>query len=185
MVMNEVATAAHALHVYSDDTALATTVAGFLAPAFADGHAILSIGTRPHIAAIEQRLRTDGHDVDAARARGQYLTLDAERAVALLLHDGLPTKETFDRVVGAHLDRLVADHGKVRAFGEIVNVLWRDGKRAAALRLEELWNDALGYHPLSLICGYAERTIREPASSAPPEVVSSVHGRVIPALSEA
>ncbi len=184
MVMSEMVTAAHALHVYPDDTALSTTVAAFLAPAFADGHAILSIGTRPHIAAIEQRLRTDGCDVDGARARGQYLTLDAESAVALLLRDGLPTKETFDSVVGTHLQRLAADHGNVRAFGEIVNLLWRDGKRAAALRLEELWNDALGYHPLSLICGYAERTIRDSSSYAPLESIRNVHGRLIPALSD-
>ena len=47
------------------------------------------------------------------------------------------------------------------------------------------WNDALGYHPLSLICGYSERTIRGSFSHAPVETISSAHGRVIPALAEA
>ena len=28
------------------------------------------------------------------------------------------------------------------AFGEMVDLLWRDGNAKAALRLEELWNDA-------------------------------------------
>lgn len=183
-VMPEMA-AAHALHVYQDDTTLSTTVAAFLAPAFADGHAVISIGTRPHIAAIEQRLRTDGCDVDGARRRGQYVTLDAERAVALLLRDGLPTQETFDSVVGGHLARLVAEHGQVRAFGEIVNLLWRDGKRAAALRLEELWNDALGRHPLALVCGYSERVVRDTHVADPLGTITRVHTHVLPSPSTA
>jgi hypothetical protein len=135
----------HACHFYADDTGLSTTVAAFLAPAFSDGHAVISIGTRAHIAGIEQRLRTDGHDIDSARRRGQYVALDAESILARLLTDGLPTARTFQDVIGVQVDKLATEHGGVRAFGEIVNVLWRQGKRAAALRLEELWSDALGY----------------------------------------
>lgn len=149
----------HALHLYRDDARLATTVAIFLAPAFAEGQAILTIGTRAHVASIEQRLRTDGHDVDRARWRGQYLSLDAEQLIPRLLLDGLPTAETFDEVVGRHVTRLAGHHGGVRAFGEIVSLLWRDGRRAAGLRLEDLWNDALGLHSLALVCGYPERTL--------------------------
>ncbi|HET7701743.1 MAG TPA: MEDS domain-containing protein [Candidatus Limnocylindria bacterium] len=183
--MSEMAAAAHALHVYQDDTTLSTTVAAFLAPAFAEGHAAISIGTRPHIAAIEQRLRTDGHDVDGARSRGQYVTLDAEKAVALLLRDGLPTQQTFDRVVGEHVARLSARHGEVRAFGEIVNLLWRDGKRAAALRLEELWNGALGRHPLALVCGYSARVIQDTPVTGSLEAIGAVHDHVLPAPGKA
>lgn len=149
----------HALHLYRDDARLATTVALFLAPAFAERQAILTIGTRAHVAAIEQRLRTDGHDVDGARWRGQYQSLDAEHLIPRLLRDGLPTAETFDEVVGRHITRLAGQHGGVRAFGETVALLWRDGKRAAGLRLEDLWNDALARHPLALVCGYPERDL--------------------------
>jgi hypothetical protein len=170
----------HACHFYDDDTGLSTTVAAFLGPAFANGHAVISIGTRAHIAAIEQRLRTDGHDVDAARGRGQYLTLDAERAVPLLLRNGLPTANTFHDVVGVHVERLAGAHGNVRAFGEVVNVLWRQGRRAAALRLEDLWNEALGYHPLSLVCGYSMRSFRDPSEAAGVNGILSVHTNVIP-----
>ncbi|HEU5288436.1 MAG TPA: MEDS domain-containing protein [Candidatus Limnocylindria bacterium] len=149
----------HALHLYRDDAELATTVAEFLAPAFAEAQAILTIGTRAHVASIEQRLRTEGHDVDRARWRGQYQSLDAAHVIPRLLRDGLPTAETFGEVVGGHVTRLAADHGGVRAFGEIVALLWRDGKHAAALRLEDLWNDSLGRHPLALVCGYPERDL--------------------------
>ena len=46
-------------------------------------------------------------------------------------------------------------HCTVRAYGEMVDVLWKDGATAAAIRLEMLWNELAGRHSLSLLCGYA------------------------------
>ncbi len=168
----------HACHFYADDTTLATTVASFLGPAFVDGDAIIAIGTRAHVAAIEQRLRSDGRDVDAARDEGRYVSMDAERIIARLLRNGLPTRETFADVVGRHIDQLSKRHGNVRAFGEIVSLLWRDGKRQAALRLEDLWNDSFGYHPLSLVCGYATRVVGDEDAPSVRQIMSA-HSRVI------
>ena len=168
----------HALHIYDDDTSLATTVATFLAPGFASNDAIIAIGTRAHIAAIEQRLRSEGHDVEVALESGRYLSMDAEPVIARLLRNGLPTRETFTEVVGRHIERLAERHGNVRAFGEIVSLLWRDGKQTAALRLEDLWNEALGYQPLALVCGYATRTIGT-ESGAAVKRIAKAHTRII------
>lgn len=176
--MDESLRGQHALHLYHDDARLATTVATFLAPAFAEGDAILSIATRAHGAAIEQRLRSGGQDIDRARRTGQYLSMDAERIIARLLRNGLPTRETFADVVGHHVERLTERHGNVRAFGEIVSLLWRDGKSAAALRLEDLWNDALGYHPLALLCGYATKAVGDEESPAARRI-AAVHTTII------
>jgi len=153
------ATGEHALHLYEEEVTLTTTVASFLAPAFESEQAIIAIATRQHLAAVEQRLRTIGHDVDGTRRSGRYLALDAERLLPRLMHNGLPSAETFKTVVGAQVAQLGGRYGAVRAFGELVQLLWRDGKSTAALHLEDLWNDLLGYAPLSLICGYRVRTI--------------------------
>jgi len=171
----------HALHFYAEDARLATTVAAFLAPAFSGEDAVIAIGTRAHLSAIEQRLRSDGHAVDAVRKTGRYVTMDVERIIPALLRNGLPTQETFDAAVGAHVAKLAERHGHVRAFGEIVSVLWGRGKQQAAMRLEELWNDALGYHPLSLICGYSLRGARPPVDEPGQRRIMSVHSRLIAA----
>jgi hypothetical protein len=147
----------HACHFYVEENELATTVATFLSPAFGDGRAIVAIGTPGHLAAIESRLRAVGNDVEAARTAGRYVPLDAAWALRQLMVNGMPTSERFEIVIGPHLERLTRAHGGVRAFGEIVNLLWRDGKHQAALKLEDIWNDALGYHPLALVCGYSMR----------------------------
>ena len=175
--MSEGAQGDHALHLYDDDTTLATTVATFLAPGFAGDAAILSIGTRAHVAAIEQRLRSEGHPVDEALVTGRYVSMDAERVIARLLRNGLPTNETFADVVGHRIEQLAARHGSVRAFGEIVSLLWRDGKQTAALRLEDLWNEALGYQPLALVCGYATRTVGSEGGRAATRIANA-HTRI-------
>lgn len=149
----------HALHLYEEESTLATQVASFLEPAFAQEQAVIAIATRQHLAAVEQRMRTIGHDVDALRGMGRYVSVDAEQLLPRLLKDGLPSAQAFQHLVAARVGDLSARYGGVRAFGELVQLLWREGKPAAALRLEDLWNELLGYHPLSLICGYRVRTI--------------------------
>lgn len=179
MTVTPAATAEHACHFYTEDASLVATVSRFLEPAFTAGGAIVSIGTPHHLAAIDDSLRQAGHDVDRAREEGRYIELDAREALDRLTRTGLPTREAFETVVGRIVAKAAADHGDVRAFGEIVSLLWRDGKRAAALRLEELWNEALGYHPLALICGYSVRAFRDPAEAAGLAGVVGAHTEVI------
>jgi hypothetical protein len=43
----------------------------------------------------------------------------------------------------------------IRAYGEMVDLLWKDGRSAASIKLEMLWNRLAGTHDFSLLCGYA------------------------------
>jgi hypothetical protein len=169
----------HPVSFYSDDGVLASTVATFLAPAFAARQALIAIGTPEHLAAIEDRLRSSGHDIDGARASGQYMSMDAQWALEQLTTHGMPTAERFNAVLGPPIKRATAEYGSVRAFGEIVSLLWRDGKRQAALRLEELWNEALGYHPLALVCGYNVRSFNDAADAKGVIGIINSHTNVI------
>lgn len=172
-------TAEHPCSFYSEDSVLAATVAAFLAPAFAARQALIAIGTPEHLAAIEEQLRSSGHDIDGARASGQYASMDAEWALQQLTAHGMPTAERFDAILGPHITRAANEYGSVRAFGEIVSLLWRDGRRQAALRLEELWNEALGYHPLALVCGYNVRSFNNAADANGVVGIINSHTNVI------
>jgi hypothetical protein len=175
--------AEHPCSFYSEDSVLASTVASFLAPAFAEHQALIAIGTPEHLAAIEDRLRSTGHDIDGARASGQYASVDAHWAVQQLTAYGMPTAERFNAILGPHIKRAADEYGSIRAFGEIVSLLWRDGKRQAALRLEELWNEALGYHPLALLCGYNVRSFTDAADAKGVIGIINSHTNVILAKS--
>jgi hypothetical protein len=48
-----------------------------------------------------------------------------------------------------------ADRTVVRAYGEMVDVLWKEGRSRAAIRLEMLWNALAMRSGVALLCGYA------------------------------
>ena len=170
----------HPCHFYSDDTSLVSNVGTFVAPAFREEHAIVLFGTPAHLAAIEKRLRADKHDLDAARSRGQYQAFDAQAALEALLVGELPAQDRFEEIIGSRVERAVREFGAVRAFGEIVSLLWRDGRRQAALRLEEMWNEAIGLHPLSLLCGYNVRAFTSAHDAAGVTGIITAHTSVLP-----
>ena len=81
--------------------------------------------------------------------------LDADTTLSSLLVDGEPDRDRFRSVVGTLLSDLCSRHaGGVSVYGEMVGLLWSQGRVAAALRLEELWNELQRELPFSLLCGY-------------------------------
>ena len=83
--------------------------------------------------------------------------LDAEETLGTFMHNGMPDQILFQRHVGALMEQTVRGRGRtpLRAYGEMVDVLWRRGQADAAIRLEVLWNDLATMHSFSLLCGYA------------------------------
>jgi len=169
----------HPCHFYSDDASLTANVSRFLAPAFHEGQAMVAFGTPAHLRAIEKRLVAEGHDVEKARARGQYLPFDARVAMNALIEGELPAQHRFEEIIGAEVSRAVNEFGAVRAFGEIVSLMWRDGKRQAALRLEQMWNEAIGLYPLALLCGYNVRAFTSAHDAAGVTGIIAAHTSVL------
>src|SRR5207237_5735004 len=92
----------------------------------------------------------------------------------------------FADVVGNAVARAAnAGHSGVRAFGEMVAVLWREERRAAAIRLEQLWNELGARVPFSLLCAYPIHGFRNGDDDGPFLEVCGEHSRVIPAESYA
>jgi hypothetical protein len=73
--------------------------------------------------------------------------------------DSGPDPAAFDSVVGG-LVRAAAESGRtVRAYGEMVALLWEAGLITAAIELEELWNDLSEKVPFSLYCAYPAQLV--------------------------
>src|SRR5438128_2163667 len=97
------------------------------------------IATEKHRVAFVERLAASGADVDSAIAAGQLQLYDARETLAKFMVDGRPDPDRFETVVGSVV-RTATLRARVSAYGEMVDVLWRDGQTSAALELEELWN---------------------------------------------
>ena len=68
----------------------------------------------------------------------------------------------------------------MRAYGEMVALLWDDGDVASALALEDLWNDLGDVRAFELLCAYPMSAFEDPDSAAPFKRVCEQHSSVIP-----
>ena len=146
----------HAVQYYEHTRFLVERVADFLAPGITAGEAAVIIATPKHADLIDDELRARGIDIDAAHRDGRLVGLDAVETLKAFMIGDQPDHERFVAVVGGTVERarLQAKAPIVRAFGEMVTVLWAQGRLAAALAVEDVWNELLGHHPFSLLCGY-------------------------------
>jgi hypothetical protein len=147
----------HVVQLYGSDDQLLTRHAGrYLAEGLRRGDGLLLIATPVHTEAIVRGLEEEGGDCAAAAADGCFLALDAEATLAKFMVAGEPSWELLDDVVGTALRGLHprVPGGGLRAFGEMVGLLWSTGRSSAAARLEEFWNRLLEHHAASLYCAY-------------------------------
>lgn len=74
--------------------------------------------------------------------------------------DGIPNASKFKTAIVPVIEQ--ATRGRkgctVRAYGEMVNVLWQAGHTVAATRLEMLWNELAQTHDFSLATQWVTST---------------------------
>jgi len=146
----------HTVQFYESDDALCNVIADFVASGFVVGEPAVIIATEPHRRALTALLGARGIDVEGARAAGRFVLLDAEETLSRFMVAAEPDAGLFGSAMGPLLDRLASDRcGRVRAYGEMVDVLWSGGNPNAAIRLEELWSDLQKQRSFTLLCAYA------------------------------
>ena len=100
-----------------------------------------------------------------------------------IMDSGRPSAHRFDAVVGGLIDQVVAQFPgrRIRAFGEMVDLLAERGNMAAAAALEDLWNRLARRRPFSLLCGYRVDVFDRGAQIAVLPEVCRAHSHVLPA----
>jgi hypothetical protein len=173
--------ATHAVQFYDDDGFLFDTVGRFLRSGLRAGDAAVIIATPAHADGISSRLE-EAMCQEAVRD-GRLLVVDAEALLSNFMIGGQPDEALF---LGA-LSRLMtgvstpaAPARRVRAFGEMVDVLWRRGNSGAALELDALWNRAMSRFDLSLFCAYGMSNFYKQDESGQFKQLCELHTHVIP-----
>jgi len=146
----------HRVQFYEDESFLVRSVAQHLSGTLRDGGSAIVLATPSHRAKILQELTRLEISADALIKR--LIAVDAGEALSKFMVEGAPDPVRFKTVVYEllHTAKNSARSSviPISAFGEMVAVLWSEGKRAAAVQLEELWNDFIRSHSLSLLCAY-------------------------------
>ena len=161
----------HFVQLYEDSAALAEAVADYVGEGLRNGEAVVIIATPAHRAAFLGNISpTEGLRV-----------LDAEETLAQIMANGMPNWRAFREVIGGLIADLRLRHPTVRAYGEMVDVLWQRGEREAAIRLEEYWNELGQVQTFSLLCAYRMNPLDGALYGGPLESVCRAHSRLLPA----
>jgi MEDS: MEthanogen/methylotroph, DcmR Sensory domain len=142
----------HVCHLFDSDESRAEAVASYLADGLRAGEHTIVIARSAHWASIAVRLEALGVPVNDEIRRGRLTVREAVSTLAQISPRGRLNHFAFNEVIGGALRGV---SGRVRAFGEMVDILAERGELAEALELEELWNAAGEVIPLSLYCGYS------------------------------
>ena len=144
----------HIVQFYTADAAaLVRNVGKFLLEGLRKGESAIAIATPDHARDFERELSQAGCDVEAAVAERRLLVLDAQQSMARFMTDGRPDWSRFVGTADAAFGQLAAGTG-VRAYGEMVGVLWEAGQYSAAIVLEDYWNRYLRENDFPLFCAY-------------------------------
>ena len=141
----------HRVQFYSSAPFLCEAVCGFVSEGLRDGQAAVLIASGSHLDGILGGFAARGVDAEAARADGRLRIIDSDRLVEQIVVDGNCQPDLFRRhVASLFLDGREGVRAS-RAYCEMVDRLWQQGRRQAASRIEELWNELAARCSLSLL----------------------------------
>ncbi len=177
----------HVVQLYTDDGFLIDVLSRFIAGALAVGDAAIVIATEYHRRELEKRLTARGLDTAKANRQGRYITLDAAQTLSRFMENGMVNDTRFKTVVGGLLTQarsgVDGKECRIAAFGELVALLWAEGKPQEAIRVEQLWNELAKTHCFSLLCAYPVSGFSDEGQIEPFLKICEEHAGVVPSES--
>ena len=173
----------HVVYFYHESVSLLETLCDFVGPVLGAGNAAVIIATKVHCDGLQQRLTARGVDTQRASKQGRYVALDAPEILSKIMVEGMPEDARFFEVVGGTIARtgalLKGANPEIAIFGEMVSLLWTEGKIEAAIRLEQLWNELAKKHSFSLRCAYPVANFHGEKNAQPLIRVCAEHSAVV------
>jgi hypothetical protein len=174
----EIAPCDHVVQIYENDEVFLTTLENFTISGLEAKESVVIIGTQTHLREINQRLVKRGYDTEELMASHYYFPLEVAATLSKFMVKDWPDEQLFFECINSVIDRATQGGRKVRAFGEMVAVLWAEGKNGATVRLENLWNQLHAKKNFSLYCAYP----RSGFTQSPNDSVNNIcktHSKII------
>ena len=179
----EIAPPVHMAQFYNAESVLLDHLVGFIGGGLKGGESTIVIATDEHLAALEQGLVRSGVNISDARRKDRYISLLAEAALSTFMVNDWPDDRLFTEFVDGLIARARASASRVRAFGEMVAILWAQGHAGATVRLEYLWNQmcwnqVCNRQGFSLLCAYPKPGFTEDPTESLAKICAA-HQRVV------
>ena len=182
---DEVRANSHTVQFYEQDAVLIDALSRRVGTALVAGDSAVVIATEEHRKALRDRLSVSGLDLSVASRQGRFVELDAAATLAQFMVKDRPDSERFNKLVAGTIEKARAaaltQNPRLIAFGEMVALLWAEGKQPAALELERFWNRLSETHDFQLHCAYPVGLFSEKSDGRGIEEIRSEHSRFAPA----
>ncbi len=175
---NDVAHKEHVVQIYDTDGMLLNTLSDFAADGFNAGDSVIVIATADHLAKLNILLSARQFDLKYLIAKDQYIPLDADQMLLKFMINGSPDEISFIKAVTTIMKKARKNDRQVRAFGEMVSLLWQSGNNNATIRLEELWNNFCSSENFGLFCAYPKSCFSTDSGAAVLHICSA-HSKLI------
>ena len=172
----------HLVQFYEHDEFLHVLAARYVGAGLRAHEPLIVFASPSSQGALREGLRKDGHEVDRACDSGLLVFLDARETIEQFVVGSVPDAARFHAVVGDTIKRSAAawPHSRVRIFGEMVDLLCRDGDVQGAIEVERFWNDLAQTHKYRLLCTYALASFGREGHGELFRRVCGMHTRVVP-----
>jgi MEDS: MEthanogen/methylotroph, DcmR Sensory domain len=147
----------HIVYPYTDESQIVDAVSLFATVGFRRGEGVLLIMASIHCGPIRQRLEAQGFNLTELEASGKLVCEDAADLLSTFMVDGIVDEDKFKNTIFGMIQKAKIGAGArprpVRAFGEMVDLLWRTDRQTTE-RLEELLNEVMESQAVRLLCAY-------------------------------
>ena len=168
----------HSVQLFDDAESLTDRVAPFVVQGLSQGDHVLVV-MKPELWKLTAaKLRRDNVSLPDVLTSGRLTALDSRLTLQRFMVNGMPDARLFDQTAGSLMRMLTSRHARVRAYGDMVDVLATEGELAAAQRLEELWNRLGQECSFLLFCGYLAPNFSDPRTSNALREICHLHGEV-------
>lgn len=147
----------HIVHFFdTDELSLLHHLGRFVAEGLEAGEPVVVLTDRRRRERLLLDLDTLGTEPDIGKEDGRLVMLDSEQVLSRIEHAGRVDAERFHAVVGRTMREVISRSRsrRVRVYGDLVGLLWQQGRQAAAVELERNWNALQAQLPFDLFCGY-------------------------------
>jgi hypothetical protein len=168
----------HIVQFFRSDEEYVRAAGYFLQEGLEAGETCVAVATAEHHLQLDRHLLAVGLDPDMLSAEYRYVPLQAEQMLATFLdaRTGID-QERFHRQFNLLISQASSRGQPVRIFGEMVSLLADQGRSAAAIQLEELWNELSRQHHFSLFCSYKVSPFTENPRYR--KLLHSIHSHVV------
>ncbi|SFE63802.1 MEDS: MEthanogen/methylotroph, DcmR Sensory domain [Nitrosomonas sp. Nm166] len=145
----------HTVQICLNESSQVDLVTGYIKDGLLNEEAVIVIA-KP---ALRQILKSK---MDALCFDGQFLKdqdqikfFDAEFLLSNLISDGILEEKVFQEYVAAPIYNAQSNYKKARAFGEMVDILWKQDQHDMAIQLEGFWKNLTSTQELTFLCTYS------------------------------